>query len=61
MSNLVCTAELKDKLEDLHRGLHIAMDALVNNKDYRRTEEVLREMDFHFVNCLRALKVARPG
>ncbi len=55
----VATKALKDQIDDIHRGLHIAMDALINKKDYRRTEEVLREVDHYLSIIVSETKVAR--
>jgi hypothetical protein len=55
----VANKQLKDELDDLHRGLHLAMDALINQKDYERTEQLLREMDHYLSNIVTETKVAR--
>jgi len=57
--NYVATKDLKDKLDDLHRGLHIALEALLKQKDYGRTEQLLRELDFHLTQVVNQTKVAR--
>ncbi len=57
--NYVATKELKDQIDDLHRGLHITMDAFINKKDYRRTEELLHELDHYLSLMVTQTKVAR--
>ncbi len=57
--NYVATKELKDQIDDLHRGLHIAMEAVIRQKDYRRAEEVLHEMDHYLTLMVTETKVAR--
>ncbi|UDL87301.1 hypothetical protein LGH82_19120 [Mesorhizobium sp. PAMC28654] len=57
--NFVATKELKDQIDDLHRGLHFTLEALVNQKDYRRSEELLREMDFYLTRMVNETKVTR--
>lgn len=57
--HLIATKDLKDQIDDLHRGLHVTMEAFINQKDYRRTEELLREMDFYLTRLVNETKVAR--
>lgn len=57
--NYVATKELKDKIADIHRGLHIAMETLIKQKDYERTEQLLREIDFYLTQMVNETKVAR--
>ena len=54
----VANKKLKDQLDDLHRGLHITMETFINQKDYTRTEELLREMDFYLTRVVNETKVA---
>lgn len=44
---------------DLHRGLHAAMDALIENKDYDEAEVILRQMDERFRTFINGAKTAR--
>lgn len=39
-----------DKVQDLRRGLHVAMTALITNGDRREAETVLRQMDAAFAS-----------
>lgn len=55
----VATKDLKDQIDDLHRVVHIALDALLNQKDYRRVEDVLREMDHYLTILVNETKIAR--
>ncbi len=57
--NYVATKELKDQIDDLHRGLHVTMEAFINQKDYRRTEQLLREMDHYLSLMVTETKIAR--
>ena len=57
--DLVATKDLKNQIDDLHRGLHITMETLINQKDYRRAEELLREMDFYLTRLVNDTRVAR--
>lgn len=41
----VMNREALDKVEDMRRGLHVAMTALIRNKDYAEAEFVLKQMD----------------
>lgn len=38
-------SEAIDDIQDMHRGLHIAMDHLINRSDTAKAEEVLRQID----------------
>lgn len=51
--------EAVDALLDMHRGLHIGMDSLINNQDIKKTEQILRELDFHMSNWINQTKVLR--
>lgn len=55
----IATKDLKDQIDNLHRGLHITMETFINQRDYRRTEELLREMDFYLTRLVNETKVAR--
>jgi hypothetical protein len=57
--NYIANKELKDKLDDIHRGLHITMEVFLNQKDYKRTEELLREVDFYLSQVVVETKVVR--
>ncbi|MFW2543842.1 hypothetical protein ACN2XU_14460 [Primorskyibacter sp. 2E107] len=55
----VASKEAVDAVKDMHRGLHIAMDHLLNRKDSAKAEEVLRELDFHMANWINQTTVAK--
>lgn len=42
-----------DKVVDLHAGLHVAMTALINKKNYAEAELVLRQLDSAFGDLIR--------
>ena len=44
MSELA-SAEVINDLEDIHRGLHVAMDHLISSGNYSEAELVLRQVD----------------
>jgi hypothetical protein len=41
----VMNRDALDKVEDMRRGLHVAMTALVKNKDYAEAEYVMKQLD----------------
>lgn len=41
----VATKEALEGVQDMHRGLHLAMEELIRNKDYDRAEQILRQLD----------------
>lgn len=47
----------RDKVLDLHTGLHVAMTALIRNKDYAETELVLRQLDSALGDLIRGSTV----
>lgn len=51
--------EAFDAVKDMHRGLHIAMDHLLRNKDLDRAKPILQELDFHMSNWLNQTKVTK--
>ncbi|MDM8167011.1 hypothetical protein [Roseovarius sp.] len=55
----VANKEAADAVKDMHRGLHIAMDHLLNRNDPQKAEEVLRELDFHMANWLNQTKIEK--
>lgn len=55
MSEIV-NREAADTIIDLHNGLHIAMDALIRNRDYDQAELVLRQMDERLSRLRREMK-----
>jgi hypothetical protein len=57
--SFLANKELKDQLDDLHRGLHVTMETFINQKDYKRTENLLRELDFYLTRVVNETKVPR--
>lgn len=47
MSEYVCNKALEERLVDLRRGLHAAMDAYIKDMNLRKGEIILRQMDDH--------------
>ena len=45
MQQYYSSKDLEGKLIDIHNGLHIAMDNLINKKNYKETEVILRQID----------------
>lgn len=50
-------APTKEELEDLKRGLHVAMENLINQKDYDEAERVLRQLDQRLVSLINEIVV----
>lgn len=50
-----------DDLMDIHRGLHVAMDAGIRDKNYQVLEVTLRQIDDRLKNLINALKGVNPG
>lgn len=48
-----------DAVQDMHRGVHLALEAHVNQKDGARTEEILRQLDHMMASWLNTTKVVR--
>lgn len=57
MSEWKANNELIARLQDLHRGLHEAMDAFIKDKDCSRGETILRQMDQHLTETLNQTKL----
>jgi len=51
------TKELQDKLSNLRRGLHIAMDELARRDNQNRAREILAELDTHMTRLINHMKV----
>ena len=45
-----------DELTQMHRGLHFAMEALINKKDYGEAERLLRQVDGMMAKCINRLE-----
>lgn len=59
MRNKLANQAVKDELEDLKRGLHIAMAHLIERKNYRDAEDVLRQVDTHLVELIDSIQVVK--
>lgn len=57
--NKIANMEAIDAVKDMKRGLHIAMDHLINREDPAKAKEVLHELDFHMANWLNQVKIMR--
>jgi len=55
----IINQEAEEIILDLHQGLHAAMDALIENKDYDEAEVILRQMDDRFRTFINDAKTAR--
>ncbi|WP_161806038.1 hypothetical protein [Gemmobacter sp. LW-1] len=55
----VASKDAIDDIQNIHQGIHLALDALVRSKDYRRSEELLRQIDQLTAHWLNTVKVAR--
>lgn len=51
----VANHALKQRIEDLHTGLHAAMTALITDKDQAKAEVILRQMDDHLATTRRQM------
>lgn len=49
-----------DKAEDIRRGLHVAMTALITNNDYAQAEHVLKQMDDNLGELIAQTQVVAP-
>lgn len=59
MADYFSNADLEKKIKDIHRGVHMAMDQLINRKDYKRSEELLRQVDEELARVLRRNQVVQ--
>jgi hypothetical protein len=41
----VMNRDALDKVEDVRRGLHVAMTALITSRDYAEAEYIMKQMD----------------
>ncbi|MBN9018457.1 MAG: hypothetical protein J0H11_13645 [Rhizobiales bacterium] len=57
MKTLAYTQEVEGELQDIHRGLHIAMDRLIAQRDYDEAETVLRQVDQRMSTLINKSKV----
>jgi hypothetical protein len=51
--------EAENQLLDLHRGIHVAMEHLIKEKEYDKAELVLHEVDHRLAHLLNTAKVHR--
>ncbi|MBZ0123839.1 MAG: hypothetical protein K8F31_08130 [Roseovarius sp.] len=54
----VANREAVDAVQDMQRGLHIALDCYLNQNDPAKGEQVLRELDLHLTDWLNQTEVA---
>jgi len=59
MTRKIATEAVKDELEDLKRGLHLAMHNLIDRKDCDEAEVILRQLDQRLVQLINEIEVAR--
>lgn len=58
MTAKLATKPVKDELETINQGIYIAMDHLINRKDYSEAERVLRQVDHRLVLLINQTQVA---
>jgi uncharacterized protein YqgQ len=58
MTRKLATRAVQDEMETLKQGLHIAMEHLINRKDYREAEVVLRQLETRLVQLINDTQVA---
>ena len=51
----MASEKVKEELEDLHDGLHLAMENLIKNKNYPEAERILRIVDANMATLLSRL------
>lgn len=51
--------EAKSAVEDMHRGLHLAMAALLTNRDKDEAERILRQLDAVMAGFLNEVRISR--
>jgi hypothetical protein len=59
MTNYAGNAAMKERLQDLLNGLHMAMTEIINNKNYQQGELILRQMDGHLCETIDRMKTFR--
>lgn len=59
MAEFAYTQAVEDELQDLHRGLHYAMDQLLNRQDYDESEKTLRIIDQRLSHLINRTTVSR--
>lgn len=57
--NELASAEVIGDLEDIHRGLHVAMECLINARDYSEAELVLRQIDQRMARLINSVRPVR--
>ena len=55
----VANREARDGIEQMHRGIHMALEALVNRNDPETAIEILRQIDVAMVDWIDATRVFR--
>ncbi len=57
--DLTSNQQLKNMLIDLHKGIHVALDAHIKAKNAAETELVLRQVDERLASLINNLKIVR--
>lgn len=58
MTAKLATKPVTDELETIKQGIHLAMDCLINRKDYPEAERILRQVDHRLVLLINQTQVA---
>lgn len=58
MSTTLATKPVKEELETIKQGIHLAMDRLINRNDYSEAERILRQVDHRLVLLINQTQVA---
>lgn len=59
MTNYVMSKYAYEELEDIHVGVHAAMDNLINRKNNDEAERILRIIDAKLANLINNTKAQR--
>lgn len=59
MTTYAYTKSVEDELKDLHNGVHLVMEQLINQKNYDEAERILRLLDFRMTDLINQAKVVR--
>ncbi|MGC9419124.1 MAG: hypothetical protein ACP5EN_09135 [Rhodovulum sp.] len=55
----VASREALDDIQQMHRGVHMALDALVNQSDPERAVEILQQIDAAMVTWINEVRQMR--
>jgi hypothetical protein len=61
MSEVKANKDTIDDLNDIHQGLHVAMDAVFNENDLTKLKLTLRQIDERMTSLINALNGAQTG